>query len=422
MTSEASASLIQDGARVIFQRKDWSKEATVGAGKSLVISKLKIKTDEVIGLPYGTLVELNKQTGKFDRVEAVEEDDFADIEFGEAGGDNRNLVDTGTAQGLSTGEIAELKISGVKGMELINNIVQNSSTFGDRQEYGKEKYVAKKKEKHIYRFRILRPTLRLACDVYSSMKVNKINHIRVDTLAIMLSLSNIQAGSKVLVVDGVQGLLLAAAMERTGGTGKIVHVHPGPQPIIPAYDLFGFPDSWTDTIHHLSIDNLEVVSSHVEILPKGEESMETDGASSDGPVEPPLKKRKLNALQTASANYMKENTMDALIMASRHHPKSILLFLLPFLSLSKNFVVHCAYREPLVDTFQALRGLGSVLRICLNDTALRYYQVLPSRTHPENSMSGSGGFLLSGTTVEKGAAAVVEKEQESVPEDGKEEE
>ena len=58
------------------------------------------------------------------------------------------------------------------------------------------------------------------------------SYLRVDTLAIMLSYSNIHSGSKVVVVDGVQGLLLAAAMERTGGRGKIVHIHPGPQPIM----------------------------------------------------------------------------------------------------------------------------------------------------------------------------------------------
>ena len=69
------------------------------------------------------------------------------MEFGETGGDNRNLVDDKMAQGLSSGEIAELKTSGVKGMDLISNIVQNSSTFNDRQEYAKEKYVQKKKEK-----------------------------------------------------------------------------------------------------------------------------------------------------------------------------------------------------------------------------------------------------------------------------------
>lgn len=89
-----------------------------------------------------------------------------------------------------------------------------------------------------------------------------------------------------------------------------------------------------------------------------------------------------------------------LIIASKLHPKSILLFLLPFMKLSGNFAVHSTHREILVDTFTAVRGLGGVVRVCLNETFLRNYQVLEDRTHPENTMSGSGGYLLSGTVVE----------------------
>lgn len=40
-----------------------------------MISKLKTKTDDIVGLPYGTLVEWNKQAGIFERVEEVELDD-----------------------------------------------------------------------------------------------------------------------------------------------------------------------------------------------------------------------------------------------------------------------------------------------------------------------------------------------------------
>ena len=72
---------------------------------------------------------------------------FIDVEDGETGGDNRNLVDDSTAQILTTGEIAAMKTQGVKGKELIDNLVQNSRTFESRQEYAKEKYIQKKKDK-----------------------------------------------------------------------------------------------------------------------------------------------------------------------------------------------------------------------------------------------------------------------------------
>ncbi|XP_055349605.1 tRNA (adenine(58)-N(1))-methyltransferase non-catalytic subunit TRM6-like [Paramacrobiotus metropolitanus] len=391
-----AVSRIADGARVIFQRKDWSKECVVGSGKFLMISKMKTRTDEIVGLPYGCLVEWNKQEGVFQRVD--KDDDEDDIEdYGEEDGDNRNLVDDGSAQSLTLGEISALKSSGVTGMELIGNLVKNSSTFGQRQEYSKEKYVQKKKDKHIYRFRVLQPTLRLVCEVYNCQRSQKINHLRVDTLAMMLSFANIRHGSNVVVVDGSQGILLAAALQRTGGAGRIVHIHSGPQPVIPAFDMFGFDEEWLKSIHHLSVDNLEVLSSNVRIL-----SSSVVPAAEPEPS-PPFKRRKLSDPQAEAVRFIQNTPMDSLIMSTRLHPKSILLFLLPFLRLSGNFAVHHAYREVLVDTFNALRTLGSCVRICLNETWLRYYQVLPDRTHPENNMNGSGGYLLSGTVVERDA-------------------
>lgn len=33
-----------------------------------MISKMKTKTDDVVGLPFGTMVEWNKQLGKFERL------------------------------------------------------------------------------------------------------------------------------------------------------------------------------------------------------------------------------------------------------------------------------------------------------------------------------------------------------------------
>lgn len=44
------------------------------------------------------------------------------------------------------------------------------------------------------------------------------SHLRHDTLAQMLTLANIHAGSKVLVFETCSGLVLGAVMERMGGT------------------------------------------------------------------------------------------------------------------------------------------------------------------------------------------------------------
>lgn len=47
------------------------------------------------------------------------------------------------------------------------------------------------------------------------------SHLRHDTLAQMLTLANIHAGSKVLVFETCSGLVLGAVMERMGGMSAI---------------------------------------------------------------------------------------------------------------------------------------------------------------------------------------------------------
>lgn len=47
------------------------------------------------------------------------------------------------------------------------------------------------------------------------------SHLRYDTLAQMLTLGNIHAGSKVLVFETCAGLVLGAVMERMGGTSAL---------------------------------------------------------------------------------------------------------------------------------------------------------------------------------------------------------
>lgn len=51
--------------------------------------------------------------------------------------------------------------------------------------------------------------------------------MRIDTLSQLLSLANVHANSKLLVVDDTQGLLVASCLERMGGFGQLVAIHEG---------------------------------------------------------------------------------------------------------------------------------------------------------------------------------------------------
>ena len=61
------------------------------------------------------------------------------------------------------------------------------------------------------------------------------------------------------------------------------------------------------------------------------------------------------------------------------------------------FVVVVA--QPLSDIYSQFRESNLGVNLKLTECWFRNYQVLPSRTHPEVMMSGSGGYILSGIKV-----------------------
>lgn len=119
------------------------------------------------------------------------------------------------------------------------------------------------------------------------------SHLRYDTLAQMLTLANIHAGSKVLVFETCAGLVLGSIMERMGGKflllravikvffsclfctscthlfldllnkysllpphpgyGSVIQMYPGGGPVRAGVENFGFPAHFHDTLHEFPI-------------------------------------------------------------------------------------------------------------------------------------------------------------------------
>lgn len=102
---------------------------------------------------------------------------------------------------------------------------------------------------------------------------------------------------------------------------------------------------------------------------------------------------------TEAAALLREKNADGLLVASKFHPTPLLLSLLEFVAPSRPFVVYCQYKEPLLECYTKLRERGGVVNLKLSETWLRSYQVLPDRSHPKLTMSGGGGYILSGITV-----------------------
>lgn len=430
---------MKDGDYVVLKRGDIFKAVQIRSKKKVIFEKQWFFLDNAVGQMYNTTFEI-VAGGTLQPKTSVTE---SSSDSKEAGVDNRNIVDDGKSQKLTRDDIEMLKEKGLKGQEIIQQLIDNSSTFRDKTEYAQDKYIKKKKKKYENSVTILKPSCRILAMMYHGREPGKICQLRYDTLAQMLTLANIHAGSKVLVFDTCAGLVLGAVMERMGGYGSVVQMYPGGGPVRAGVESFGFPPHFHDMLHEFPISHVNTLlettldtsgkepsageqltnstaeeeQSQPEVQEQGnpeEHSMETCTANND-PAQKEMEKRKEAKEQekklrldekrkklAAAAAQLEGRNADGLVIASRFHPCPVLMGLLPFLLPSRPFVVYSQYKEPLIECYTKLKEQGGTVNLQLTNTWLRHYQVLPNRTHPMLLMSGGGGYLFSGTTVATG--------------------
>ncbi|XP_029351835.1 tRNA (adenine(58)-N(1))-methyltransferase non-catalytic subunit TRM6 [Echeneis naucrates] len=427
---------IKEGDYVVLKRGDIFKAMQIQPRKKVIFEKQWFFLDNAVGHLYGATFEI--VSGGTLQPEKPKDTVSSDGSK-EAGTDNRNIVDDGKSQKLTRDDIETLKEQGLKGQQIIDQLIKNSSTFRDKTEYAQDKYIKKKKKKYENTVTILKPSCRILALMYHGREPGKICHMRYDTLAQMLTLANIHAGSKVLVFETCAGLVLGSVMERMGGYGSVIQMYPGGGPVRAGVESFGFPAHFHDMLHEFPICHVNsLLAGTLDTTAKdtntdetksnmaAEEEQNQPEADEQGSMEQQNmeintgdetgqdqektrkeakaqeKKARLEEKRkklAAAAALLEGRNADGLVIASRFHPCPVLMGLLKFLSPSRPFVVYSQYKEPLIECYTKLREHGGTVNLRLTDTWLRHYQVLPNRTHPVLLMSGGGGYLLSGTTV-----------------------
>ena len=86
--------------------------------------------------------------------------------------------------------------------------------------------------------------------------------------------------------------------------------------------------------------------------------------------------------------------MSRLILATQLNPISVLARLTPYVIGSGTITVYSYLLQVLVESLQYMKKDPNYLAANLTESWTRTYQVLPGRTHPMMSTSGTGGFLL----------------------------
>lgn len=403
----------------------------------LKINKRTYDTNVLVGIPYGTVLELDHKKGLVPLPE--EEDLIPDHDellidhldhntvhstCHSNDTDNRYLVDNNKSQTISMDELDQMKSDPtISGSHIVEKIIQNSSTFASKTSFSKAKYIKKKQMKYQPRCRVVKCTSSNICQAMYAKDPRRIMNLRDDSLAQILSLANISAGSKVLLFDTCMGLVAGACAQRMGGYGNIFSIFIGQAPyyadFLGRFNMSFVEHSSVKWIHTGQIFHDE--SNPIEDL-DGEDLELKERNKLKWPCHlqdhtmdyllPLTERDRAKFLSKRCARFSRKLTRptpdealemlksdkkcDSLILACNYDPTETLFNLLPYLEASCPFVVFFDYMEPLMVCFQELHRQKIAINLRLSDTWMREYQVLPNRTHPHMTMSQNGGFILTG--------------------------
>jgi len=330
---------------------------------------------------------------------------------------NRDYVDSNTSQSLNQLDVARFRETGMEGAAIVRHMIENSTTFQQKTKFSREKYITKKQMKHQPRCRVIKCNPATITEAMYIRATKRMMNLREDTMGQLLSYSNLSAGSRVLVWETCLGVLTGCLVDRLGGYGTVYSIHNGPQPTciqllsrfnftfaeslslrwVHAGDLIGDYEEEEDT-ERLDRGNIkwpcplqDHTRSFLETLKSRKEQVEFFKKRCDRFVR---KLTRPSSLENRDA--LLKQDCDSLIIAVRYDPTETLMALWKYLAPSAPFVVYCEFAEPLCRCFLELQSKKIAINLRLSDTWAREYQVMPNRTHPNMTMSQSGGFILTG--------------------------
>ncbi|KAI6650685.1 tRNA (adenine(58)-N(1))-methyltransferase non-catalytic subunit TRM6 isoform X1 [Oopsacas minuta] len=348
--------------------------------------------------------------------------------------DNRNLLDVASNQKYSTEDIQELKENELAGEQLITEIISGSNTFNEKSQFSKQKYLTRKRAKHLPVIFIYRPSLRHLSLMHYHLRPEKIGFLRIDTLSLLLSLANVRYGSRLLVVDNFGGLVIGAVLERMGGGGRLVElftteiIHP--RPVLSSFShlsslhwecLSAFPlrrlarlreypqtPQLSNSEQKTNNTAQQPISSLQQSADSLEESsiIEIDVNITQNKSETPLFEEQHDHTPPKEDRYctarelLIEGEFEGIILASKHDPVPILEACLPFISSSSPLLVYCVFPELISNCNEYFHSSNNIILKNLTTSWLRAYQPAESKLHPEMmSSSCRTGYVLSGVRV-----------------------
>jgi len=338
-------------------------------------------------------------------------------------------------QQVSCEEIRDMIDRGVPGTEILSRIVKGSVTFDAKTQYSQLKYLLRKQRKFLVHVRLYRPTASILCKVYFQRNPHNILSMRVDALALLLTMANIRANTQVMIIDHALGLVVAAIAERMQGCGRILNMFTGHTPSqVEMAKFLNLSNENMDVIKHVPIhflpmvdkpddpnddDSLPVSYAIPSLISSGitaQELMETSegalrtkrtrnesdaqrddmgDASPQGKDITPSERKSLMTRPTRrDLKHWIRAGCDSLVVVVKHDSIPVVDVLLKYLIPSGTLTVFSPSIQPLAELHYALCQTQLVTRVQLNETSLLNHQVLQGRTHPFMTDIATGGFVL----------------------------
>ncbi|KFM22765.1 tRNA (adenine(58)-N(1))-methyltransferase non-catalytic subunit TRM6 [Auxenochlorella protothecoides] len=348
-------SIIREGSRIILDVNGDRHVFVVVKGRNKVkLGQAFCSIQPLIGCPYGSTFGVAPDGKTLQQIPPAVAADWLEEAALEVTKNNSQLIDAGDAnQQLTSERIADLRSQGVHGSAIVEALAAHSATFDAKTEFSQAKYRKKKAKKYVITAVARRATAAAIAEAYFLRQPARIGHLRLDALALLLSLAGLSAHARPLVLDACGGLVLGAAAERLAGFGTVTGVYMGGAP--PSREALAQFDAGRvqSGVRHASLASL-------------------------------LRRRPFNA---------------CIVAAPGLDPGAALRALLPLLAPSTPFAVYSPWMQPLAEAMHALRAEHAAVGLALQESWWREQQVLPSRTHPKMQMNHGGGFVLSGTTV-----------------------
>lgn len=221
--------------------------------------------------------------------------------------------------------------------------------------------------------------------------------LSLETIGLLLSLANICAGGRYLVIDE-SGLLIAAILER-GASVFLLHENQEPN-----LDILKF---FPHLQHHFQTDTIPEDGAHITFC-----SMDFLAAFHAGsitlvpPKSSPMYERKLRTynLTVRVHEIWNNGGFDGFIGVSSYDPTTFLPYCMEKLEMCANIAIYSPFREPIVELQNfILTKMPSrpILAPTIHEIRAEKWNTLKGRVRPDMISRGGGGWLLAGTRVEE---------------------